>query len=97
MDLIGLFVNFVFLLCSFPLGYFGGRAYALAQHRLLQALELRLSDCEARLIKQAKVYAGNLSARSRSVDDELLEMAQRTVEAGKTREPVSPFYFPEAR
>lgn len=97
MEWLTLAVSFLCSLISFPLGYLGGRAHAIAQHRLQLAMELRLSDCEARLVKQAKIYAGNQSARSRSVDDELLEMAKRTVEvsAASKNQKIDPFYFPE--
>jgi len=98
MDGLELFVHFVFLLCSVGLGYIGGRFYALTQHRLSLGLELRIQDIENRLVKESRRVAGNLSARARSVDDELLEMARETLAKSKKTEPdpAKAFYFPEA-
>jgi hypothetical protein len=94
MDLSDYIAVTVLFICSFPLGYLGGVARALALHRLTLGLQLRVKDLEDRLLREDRRFAGSQRWKKQDFDDKILADAVATLEKAKAKPEDPPFYFP---
>lgn len=79
------------VVCSFCAGWLGGSLRALALHRLTLGLQLRLKDCEERLLREDKRFAGRERWASKQKQDEFLERALEAAQAKKNEHQEAPW------